>query len=231
LAVAQTTEEQFSQLSSRIKGQGGTVSGELVITSLVELSPLLAPVLADFQALHPQLVIRYLTGGRIFKLEYGEAHVAIRSMRAGSKSEHPDNVMQPFARMGMRLVAAPTYIARHGMPKNDTDMINHRFVGLVETESRAPFNQWLTDFIPAGNIVFRAEESAAMIDAIHAGAGIGFYPTNSNPSYPDMIEVTPQRPEWRSDLLLVTHVDLHRTTKVQAFLTFLKARAKMWPTD
>ncbi len=231
LAVAQTTEEQFSQLSSRIKGQGGTVSGELVITSLVELSPLLAPVLADFQAMHPQLVIRYLTGGRIFKLEYGEAHVAIRSMRAGSKAEHPDNVMQPFARMGMRLVASPAYITRHGMPKDDADLVNHRFVGLVESDTKAPFNQWLMDVAPTGNIVFRAEESAAMIDAIHAGAGIGFYPTTRTPNHPDMIEVTPQRPEWSSDLLLVTHVDLHRTTKVQAFLTFLKARAKTWQTE
>jgi hypothetical protein len=29
-------------------------------------------------------------------------------------------------------------------------------------------------------------------------------------------------------LWLVTHVDLHRTTKVQSFLTFLKAEAKSW---
>ena len=32
--------------------------------------------------------------------------------------------------------------------------------------------------------------------------------------------------DWRVPLWIVTHVDLHRTTKVQAFLTFLKARMK-----
>ena len=32
-------------------------------------------------------------------------------------------------------------------------------------------------------------------------------------------------------LWLVTHVDLHRTTKVQAFLRFLKDRAKGWSCD
>jgi len=35
-------------------------------------------------------------------------------------------------------------------------------------------------------------------------------------------------PEWTSDLWLVTHVDLHRTPKVQTFLKFLKAEAKAW---
>ena len=34
--------------------------------------------------------------------------------------------------------------------------------------------------------------------------------------------------EWSAPLWLVTHVDLHRTTKVQAFLKFLKEDAKSW---
>ncbi|MGI9389373.1 MAG: LysR family transcriptional regulator, partial [Boseongicola sp.] len=33
---------------------------------------------------------------------------------------------------------------------------------------------------------------------------------------------------WTSPLWLVTHVDLHRTTKVQAFLKYLKEDAKSW---
>ena len=41
-------------------------------------------------------------------------------------------------------------------------------------------------------------------------------------------EAMPARPEWDSALWLVTHVDLHRTTKVQAFLNFLKEEAKAW---
>ncbi len=34
LRVAQATDDQFSQLASRIKGQGNDVDGELVVTSL-----------------------------------------------------------------------------------------------------------------------------------------------------------------------------------------------------
>jgi hypothetical protein len=36
------------------------------------------------------------------------------------------------------------------------------------------------------------------------------------------------RPEWDASLWIVTHVDLHRTRKVQAFLGELKEAAKTW---
>jgi DNA-binding transcriptional LysR family regulator len=36
------------------------------------------------------------------------------------------------------------------------------------------------------------------------------------------------QPEWEGTLWLVTHVDLHRTNKVQSFLSFLKERSKEW---
>ena len=39
---------------------------------------------------------------------------------------------------------------------------------------------------------------------------------------PALHEVLPPRPEWDVRIRLVTHVDLHRTTKVQTFLSFLK---------
>ena len=46
--------------------------------------------------------------------------------------------------------------------------------------------------------------------------------------YSTLTQVTPPRPEWSAPLWLVTHVDLHRTAKVQSFLTFLKAASKDW---
>src|SRR5690606_23706675 len=70
LQVAQATEDQFTQLAGRIKGRGEGVSGELVVTSLVEFSPLLVPVMVDFQRENPGLIIKFLTGERLFRLEY-----------------------------------------------------------------------------------------------------------------------------------------------------------------
>ena len=136
LGVAQATEEQFSQLSSRIKGQGETVTGELVVTSITGLADLLTPVMASFQADHPGLIVRFLTDMRLFRLDYGEAHVAIR---AGGPPQEPDNVAQPLVRMRIGLYAARSYVERHGLPSGTEEFSKHRFVSTDSPDSRAPF--------------------------------------------------------------------------------------------
>ena len=67
-----------------------------------------------------------------------------------------------------------------------------------------------------------------MRNAIVAGAGIGFVSVLQAAEVPELVRVTPPRPEWAAPLWLVTHMDLHRTTKVQTFLAFLKERARGW---
>ena len=225
LRVAQATHDQFAQLEGRIKGQGSGVSGELVITSLVSLSPLLAPILQSFQAEHPEVIIRYLTGERLFRLEYGEAHVAIR---AGTAPDQPDNVVQPFFRQRMGMYAARAYVDAHGVPEGEEDLPNHFFVGHDREDSRAPFNMWLRERVPRRAVRFRSVDTWSMDAAVRAGAGIGFLPVIEARKDPNLVEVIPHREEWAGPLWLVTHVDLHRTTKVQAFLTHLKTEAKSW---
>lgn len=225
LQVAQTTDDQFSQLVGRIRGRGAEVTGELVVTSLSQLSPLLAPSMVRFRAQHPGLTLRFLTGERLFRLEYGEAHVALR---AGSVPQDPDNVVQELGNPPMALFATKGYIEKHGMPKDDRDLRHHQFVGHDDALNRAPFNVWLWENVPPANIVFRASEPRVTQDAIVAGAGIGFLPPADARQFSELVEVAAPRKEWSSRLWIVTHVDLHRTTKVQAFLKFLKEEAKAW---
>jgi DNA-binding transcriptional LysR family regulator len=228
LTVAQTTEEQFSQLSSRIKGQGETVGGELVITAITGVSWLLMPVLAGFQAQYPRLKIRYLTDMRVYRLDYGEAHVAIR---AGIIPQEPDNVVQPFLQLRSALYASQTYIDTYGMPDGIKSLENHRFIGSDNTESRAPFLRWMRENLPETAVSFRINDISSTALAIKSGIGIGFLPLQEARQDPTLIEVMPAIAEWEAPLWLVTHVDLHRTLKVQRFLSYLKAQAALWVCD
>lgn len=225
LRVAQATDDQFSQLAGRIKGRGNDVSGELVVTTLGGLSHLLVPVLADFQKEHPEIVVRFLTGERLFRLEYGEAHVAVR---AGNPPDQPDNVVQPFHKQRITLFASEGYAAAHGLPEDVSDYHKHRFVSADDPKSRAPFAKWLRDTVPVECITFRSGDVHAQRRAIREGAGIGFMSRLQAEEMGGLVEVTEPREEWAAPLWLVTHMDLHRTTKVQAFLAFLKDRAKAW---
>lgn len=223
--VAQATDEQFSQLSSRMKGKGDDVSGELVVTSLIGLAPLMAPALTAFQQTYPDVTLRYLTGERLFRLEYGEAHIAIR---AGNAPDQPDNVVQSFVRQPVGLYASQSYVSRFGAPKDESEYAQHRFVGHDLESNRSPFFQWMNRHVPRENVVFRSTDNRAMELAIRAGAGIGFMNAHDAASHEGMVEIAPQREEWSAPLWLVTHVDLHRTAKVQAFLRFVKEQAKGW---
>ncbi|MDP3958668.1 MAG: LysR family transcriptional regulator [Pseudorhodobacter sp.] len=225
LAVAQTTAEQFAQLASRIKGAGGAVSGELVVTSIAGITGLMTPVLVGFQALHPGLVVRFLIDMRLFRLDYGEAHVAIR---AGAAPEEPDNVVQPLVRLRSGLYAARSYAARHGLPQRPQDFAGHDFVGADSDLSRAPFHRWLRERVTPDRITYRSTEPAGLEAAVRAGAGIGFLSAYLAAKDPDLVEVMAPRPEWEAPLWIVTHVDLHRTVKVQAFLAHLKHAAAGW---
>jgi DNA-binding transcriptional LysR family regulator len=225
LAVAQTTEEQFAHLVSRIKGQGETVSGELVVTSISGISDLLTPVMVSFQEKWPDVQVRFLTDMRVFRLDYGEAHVAIR---AGNGPEEPDNVVQPLAKIKAALYASRSYVARFGKPASEAEFAGHRFVCADSEVARAPFHRWLRATVQPDQIAYAATEAAALENGVRQGAGIGFMAIFRAEANPDLVEVLPSRPEWDSPLRMVTHVDLHRTRKVQAFLTHLKDAAKEW---
>jgi DNA-binding transcriptional LysR family regulator len=225
LSVAQTTEEQFAHLSSRIKGQGETVSGELVVTSIAGMADLLTPIMVSFQAKWPEVRVRFLTDMRVFRLDYGEAHVAIR---AGAGPEEPDNVVQPLARIQSGLYATEAYIDRFGKPASEAEFAGHRFVCVDHENTRAPFYRWLRATVQPDQIAYTATEPAALEEAVRCGAGIGFISCFRAAKDPGLVEILPPRPEWESPLRIVTHVDLHRTRKVQAFLTHLKDAAKEW---
>ncbi|SIS84239.1 transcriptional regulator, LysR family [Roseivivax lentus] len=219
LRVAQTTDEQFQQLTSRIKGQGADVSGELTITSLINFAPLMVPALASFQEAYPDVIVRYMTDDRVFRLEYGEAHIALR---AGAQPDEPDNVVQRFMTHQVGLYASEEYIARHGRPETPGALVTHRFIGSENPDSRAPFFRWLKENVPRERVVFRTADVRVMLRAVVAGVGIGFVSVREAEEQGGLVEIMPPLEDWASTSWLVTHVDLHRTAKVQAFLRHIK---------
>ena len=225
LATAQGTEEQFAQLASRLKGHGDVVTGEMIVTSISGIADLLAPVLVEFQEAHAGVIIRYLSDPRVFRLDHGEAHVAIR---AGAMPQEPDYVVQPLVRMRAGLYASTGYVARHGRPAGPEDFAAHRFVVADNPESRAPFYRWLRANMPPEALTFGISEPEATEAAVRAGAGLGFIMPCKVAGDQGLVQIMAPLPEWDAPLWIVTHVDLHRTRKVQAFLTHLKACAQGW---
>ena len=220
--VARTTHDQLGLFEVRARGHEANVKGELIVTSVELVAPLVTRALAQFRSDHPEATVRYIAGGRILQLAYGEAHLAVR---AGKKPEHPDNVVRPFLPLRSTFYAHKSYVERHGLPATEAELVEHLFIS-HEEPGRAPFFSWLESAVPARNIVLRSASQRVLAESLLAGIGIGFMPVFQAARNKDLHEVVPPRPDWSVPLWLVTHVDLHRTAKVRAISKALRQVAE-----
>ena len=225
LKVTAATEDQFNQLVGRLKGGRQEISGELNITTISSVYELIVPALSHFHSAHPAVQINYFSDERLFRLEYGEAHIAVR---AGPRPAEPDNVVQPLGSLKVRLVASNSYVQARGCPRGPDDFEGHSFVA-ANRGARPPFAQWLEQHIDSSQIILRATEFRAAQQAVIAGMGVGFVSGNLDLSENSLTEIMQPLDTWNSSLWLVTHVDLHRTPKVQAALEYLKVAGKYLP--
>lgn len=219
LQVAEATQDQFDELAARISGYDSQVSGKLIITTIPEFGPLLVPLLAEYQQRNPGLSIELIVDQRLLKLEYGEAHISIR---AGQPPTEPDNVAQTLIRASASLYASRDYLARHGPLTSLDELAGHRFVSRTDASGNIALVGWMNKRIPPAAIGFRASDSESVMAAIESGMGIGMAISYAASISGNLVEMMPPQPDWFAQLWLVTHVDLHRSTKVQSFLTFMK---------
>lgn len=205
-------DERFAQMAAQIRGTGDRIEGELVVTSLSELDDLVMPRLVGLMRDHPALRLTYLTDPRLYRLDAGEAHIAIR---AGARPTEPDYVVQHFQSGMHHLYASPEYLARYG---EVTGVTGHRFALNGPEGRNAPYMRWLSERLAPENIVLIASESSAREEVIRSGLAVGVLPETRTEG---LVKID-WPGGWPTDLWLVTHMDLHRTPKVQAALAALR---------
>lgn len=219
LEVAARADEMFADLAGRARGKAGQLSGSLIVTALSGVAPLVMPAIRDFHLSHPQIALEFVAGAQLARLEHGEAHVAIR---AGAKPEMPDYVVTLFRRLRFGLYASQSYIDRAGHP--DPDRLDaHHFIGSVGAPRPVPYADWMNANVPPETLALRTTDQQVLHSAVCEGLGLGFLAEHDACVRPDLVEVIPPGEAWSTALWVVTHVDLHRTAKVQAFLDHLKS--------
>ena len=225
LTFAQAVADQLAHLAARIESAANDYSGELIVTTVPGLAHLVLPTLARLRNAHPELRLRYVSDMRLFRLEYGEAHVAIR---AGRRPQELDNVVQFLCGYPIALYASKGYVQKNGAPKegDDSSLTGHTFIGQSDAESRAPFYRWLENHAPPDAIVLRTNDPEAVLEAVVLGVGLGCVSALKASNRHDLVQVMAPRVEWNIPLWLVTHVDLHRTRRVQLFVRAIKDAAR-----
>ncbi|ASJ74027.1 LysR family transcriptional regulator [Granulosicoccus antarcticus] len=223
LRAAQKTEELINDMAGRVRSGKSELEGEIKITMLAPFSDLIMKPVAEFRRQHPKCRVHIIATEDLARLEYGEAHVALR---VGTRPDHPDYVVRTFDRVHFNLYAHESYVQRFGLPENLENMEGHDFVVPPLEGKLLPFIPWVREYVKPEQYSVSSNHMWVNLHAISEGLGMGFLSQYDVAGRDDFHQILPHNESWFLTVWQVTHVDLHRTEKVQALLKSLKAALK-----
>ncbi|HEY8569545.1 LysR family transcriptional regulator [Microbulbifer sp.] len=227
MRAAENMQDQLDLLVGKMQGVDEALHGTLIITTVNTLIPQLMPIMREFQVQNPQVQLQLVADRRHLRLEHGEAHIGIRP---GARPSEPDYVVQPAISLQNSLYASDAYIRECGPLVSRDDLSGHRFIAPVEAYDFIPSLDWIAKRVPEEQVVFRCNEFSGFEDAARCGVGIAALHSWCAEARPGLRRMIEPPEEWRTNLWLVTHRDMHRTRKVQLFLEWIKrALARLPP--
>lgn len=228
MEVAASTQDQFNQIAGLAQKRDSELTGEFVVTSIDFVLPRLMPILKLMVERHPKIELNYVSSAKLLRMEYGEAHVALR---IGAKPEEPDSIVQFFAEVECGLFASKEYAQRFGVPQSLDEVTDHKFFRYLGHAESHPWHVWSHRYIPDDSISLKSHSPTAIEKALYMGLGIGLHPIGEPAVARNLVPVLPQLGTFSEVIWLVTHVDVHRTPKVQAFIELLKEEGYLPPPE
>ena len=198
LRIADATDAQFGELKRMANGTVDDVAGTLTVTALDVLVSTVLPIVRAFRQQHSKVDLHLI----------------------GRKPDDPDNVVLPVMQLEVGLFGP----AESSSPVTTRDLRGQPIVGPDRETPKTPYFEWLTEHSDPKDVVLRSNSVATLWDAVRSGIGIGFLPRRL--VHDRLAEIVPAQPDWHEPVWAVTHVDLHRSARLQAFLKTLKASRK-----
>jgi DNA-binding transcriptional LysR family regulator len=135
----------------------------------------LAPVLADYYARYPHMRVDLDLSDRVIDLVEEGFDMAVRI----SAAPHPSLVARRLAQINLLFVASPAYLAKHGVPRDAAELVDHQCITYTYTNNGAA---WVFDgpdgkFSVSINPRLRVNNGEMAVRAALQGLGITVQPT------------------------------------------------------
>ncbi len=206
-------------------------SGVLRVTAPTALGAIwLAPRLARFYAMFPQIRIRLLLLDHELDISNLEADVAIRPWPA----QQNDVVQRKLMQVDQHLYASPGYLERKGAPSGLADLDRHDFVAYGPRHlapipnlnwplalGRAPGERPREPLLEANTI-------NGMMKAAEAGLGLAGLPDYVARENDRLVRVMPDEAGPPFEVYLLYPQELRGSRRVAAFSEFLSEEVKTW---
>ena len=214
--------KRLEAASARIRDSEEEVFGELRVTTTTGFGTLwLAPRLPKLYEKYPELKIDLMLEERVLDLPMREADVAIR-MKEPSQA---DLIRKRLMTVNMRLYASPKYLETHGIPKNETDMKNHRLIcqnprSAQVSSGLALVQRLMTQDIPS---TLTVNNYFGVLQAVIQDLGIGVLPDYVTQEFDSVIPVLEEVHSNDVPVYLAFPEELRHSKRIEAFRDFVQS--------
>ncbi|MEM6928976.1 MAG: LysR family transcriptional regulator [Myxococcota bacterium] len=209
VAAAERMENEAVAAQRILMGKGSMLSGRLEFTTFDVGARLLAPVLATYARLHPQVQLFVSTSNEPYQLERREADLAVRL------THRPSNGLfgRRLGRFEFGIFGTPEMIDHPDPPW----LLPDERLGAERSWTLA--RRLATEF----RVAARYLRSDGLLPLLHDGLGVTFLPLQIGRREP-LAERAGEWPEMGYDVWALTHHDLRNTSRVRALLRLLGER-------
>jgi DNA-binding transcriptional LysR family regulator len=224
-----TAADVFQKLSiaeQRILDNRVSPEGPLKITTTVAFGSVwLTPRMAGFLKLYPRIDVSLVLSDDDLDLSMREADVAIRM----TVPTQGDLIQRSLLKMPYKIFASPEYLERHGIPKDPSELDNHRIIVYGEDANPPIINvNWLLEAgLPKGQIhraALRVNSIYGIFRAVEGGLGIGAFPDYMQRESARLVEVLPELECPQIDAYFVYPEELRNMKRIAAFRDYLIMR-------
>ena len=182
---------------------------------------LLAPILRDLHAEHPEIHIELDDSQDFRDLGEGEADIALRS---ATGDIGPGVVGRRLADDNWTLYCRRGYAAEHGVPTNRSQLKKHAFIGGGGPKLWRAYSAWLHDLGLDDRVIMHHASAMGMMSAIRSGLGIAVLPSIVADTDPELVQCVPPKDGHQRSMWLVTHERVRHTPRIRVVIDFLYER-------
>ena len=223
LVTAQRMEDEANALERAIAGNDCRLTGLLRITSSeTAANRILTRHLATFRTRHPGVEIELIVENRVLSLTRREADIALRPTRPAEN----ELFGRKLSDIAWAIYGSLDYLAAHGRPADAAALARHTLIGWDEPQTYGAVTRWLEAMAPGNRPAYRSNSLLNQLTAVRAGIGLAALPCFLGDGEADLARAVGPIPALARELWLVTHEDLRRTARIEAFFAMMAAAIK-----
>jgi DNA-binding transcriptional LysR family regulator len=210
-------------------GTRDAVAGTVRITaSEVVAVEVLPPILARLADKHPGLAVELVLSNQVQDLLRREADIAVRMTTPRQESL----IARRVASIVVGLHAHRDYLERHGTPRTDAELLQHRIIGFDKETAYIRAMSKSLGPMKRDRFSLRTDSDLAQLAAIRAGHGIGICQVGIARRDKQLVRLMPRRYSWTLETWVTMHEDLRHSARCKAvFDALVEGLGRYAPTD